>query len=86
MIFNGFVPKVNPIRMITCVILAGGKSRRMGGRPKALLLFRKKTFIGRVIDSVRPYTKNVVVVGGTGRMFKSFGVRHIKDYWPGAGL
>ena len=46
---------------ITAVILAGGKSSRMGS-DKSLLKLGNKTLIEHVVDTVRPYVKSVLIV------------------------
>lgn len=46
---------------ITAVILAGGKSKRMG-RDKSLLKLGNKTLIEHVVDAIRPYVQSVLIV------------------------
>ncbi len=46
---------------ITAIILAGGKSSRMGS-DKSLLKFGGKTLIEHVVNAVKPYVKTVLVV------------------------
>lgn len=46
---------------ITAIILAGGKSKRMGS-DKSLLKLGDKTLIEHVVDAVRPYVNSVLVV------------------------
>lgn len=50
--------------MIAAVVLAAGKSERMG-RPKALLPFRGRTFLETILDSIShsPVEYTVVVLG-----------------------
>ncbi|PYS41458.1 MAG: molybdenum cofactor cytidylyltransferase [Acidobacteria bacterium] len=50
--------------MISAIVLAAGKSERMG-RPKALLPFRGRTFLENILDAIRqsPVQQTVVVVG-----------------------
>ncbi len=46
------------------IVLAAGKSERMG-RPKALLPFRKRTFLGNILDAIsRSSIESTVVVLG----------------------
>ncbi|MCC2684918.1 MAG: formate dehydrogenase family accessory protein FdhD, partial [Paenibacillaceae bacterium] len=47
---------------LTGVILAGGQSRRMGGRPKALLPFGGEPIIRRQIAEMRKCCADVIVV------------------------
>lgn len=46
---------------ITALILAGGKSRRMGGRDKGLLPFADGVLIGRVLQAVSPQVGTVLI-------------------------
>ena len=50
--------------MLAAIVLAAGKSDRMG-RPKALLLFRGKTFLENILDVISrsPVQQTVVVTG-----------------------
>jgi molybdenum cofactor cytidylyltransferase len=51
--------------LIAAIVLAAGKSERMGGHPKALLKFRGKTFLEHVLDGVKGagIDTTVIVVG-----------------------
>lgn len=46
---------------ITAVILAGGKSSRMGS-DKSLLKLGGKTLIENIIDTLRPYVSSIIIV------------------------
>lgn len=46
---------------ITAIILAGGKSKRMGS-DKSLLKLGNKTLIEHVVDAIRPYVNSVLIV------------------------
>ncbi len=48
--------------MISCIVLAGGKSKRMG-RDKAFLKFKGKTFLKNVLDSVSKICDEIIIVG-----------------------
>lgn len=48
-------------REITALILAGGKSRRMGGRDKGLLPFGEGLLVGHVIRAVMPQVGAVMI-------------------------
>jgi molybdopterin-guanine dinucleotide biosynthesis protein A len=48
--------------LIDGVVLAGGRSQRLGGEPKAALRFRGRTLLDIALDSLRP-TRRVIVVG-----------------------
>ena len=51
--------------MLAAVVLSAGKSERMGGRPKALLQLKGKTFLEHVLESIARsgIPQAVVVVG-----------------------
>lgn len=46
---------------ITALILAGGKSRRMGGRDKGLLPFGDGLLVGQVLEAIRPQVGDVLI-------------------------
>ncbi len=48
-------------KQITALVLAGGKSRRMGGRDKGLLPFGDGLLVGHVIDAIRPQVGHVMI-------------------------
>lgn len=68
---------------ITAVILAGGKSSRMG-RDKALLRFGDRTFLENMIRLVSPFVKTVLISSGNPEHAR-FGVPVIGDEIPDAG-
>lgn len=51
--------------MLAAIVLSAGKSERMGGRPKALLSFKGRTFLEHVVESIGKagIAEMVVVVG-----------------------
>jgi molybdenum cofactor guanylyltransferase len=48
-------------RHITALILAGGKSRRMGGRDKGLLPFGDGLLVGHVLSAILPQVGGVMI-------------------------
>lgn len=68
---------------INGIILAGGKSQRMG-EPKAFLLFKGKPFIWYCIEALKPLVKEIIVVSDDPR-FDNFGVKRIPDAIPDVG-
>lgn len=46
---------------ITALVLAGGKSRRMGGRDKGLLPFGGGLLVSHIIDLIRPQVGQVMI-------------------------
>jgi len=68
------------------VILAGGRSRRMGGETKALLPLAGKPMLSHVIDRVRPQvTELSLSVECRSGLFDSFGLQQLPDLKPGGG-
>ena len=51
-----------PVRSASAVILAGGRSARMGGRPKATLVFEGVTLIERIAAELRRAFDDIVIV------------------------
>jgi len=70
--------------MAGLIILAGGKSSRMG-RNKALLSFGTKTGIERIVDELRPISSHPIVVTNEPHLFQHLGVRIVQDNYPGMG-
>lgn len=68
---------------ITGIILAGGKSSRMG-RDKGLLEFEGKTFIERIMESISPLVDSMIIVSSN-EEYDQFGVRRVEDIIPEAG-
>lgn len=68
---------------INGIILAGGKSRRMG-QSKAFMEFKGKPFIGYCIDAMKPLVRKIYVVSDDPR-FDAFDVERIEDDIKEAG-
>src|SRR5207244_6943578 len=60
--------RCDPVR-VTGVIQAGGKSTRMGGRPKALLELGGRWIIERVVDAVKPAVDELLIVTNTAEVY-----------------
>lgn len=66
-------------------ILAGGRSRRMGGRAKALLELDGKPMLQHVIDRVAPQVDRLVLsVETESKEFEPFGLLQVPDPKPGS--
>jgi len=50
------------INFITGVILAGGENKRFGGLTKAKILFRGKTLISRIINIIKDFFPELIIV------------------------
>ncbi len=46
---------------VSCIILAGGQGKRVGGRDKGLVLYHNKPLIKHVIDAVKPQVDDIVI-------------------------
>jgi molybdopterin-guanine dinucleotide biosynthesis protein A len=69
---------------VTGVILAGGKSRRMG-QDKAFLPFGRGMLIERVIEVIQQVTEDVILITNTPELYRGFGLPMFSDVIPGAG-
>ena len=70
---------------ITGVIQAGGRSVRMGGRPKALMELGGRRIIDRVADVVRAVADDVLLVTNTPELYASLDLPMVPDAFPDHG-
>lgn len=68
---------------ITGIILAGGKSSRMG-TDKGFLLLNKKPFVQYSIDALKPLVSNILIVSDN-QDYDRFGYNRINDITKNAG-
>ena len=68
---------------ITGVILAGGKSSRMG-TDKGTLVLKEKTFIQHIIDAMEPLVGDIIIVSDNPNHI-IFGIKRIEDTIKDAG-
>jgi molybdenum cofactor guanylyltransferase len=68
----------------TAIVLAGGKSKRMGV-DKSLLPFRGKPLIQHVCDQVRPHFDEILIAGGENRQFGFLEAPVVPDEVPDQG-
>jgi len=66
------------------VFLAGGQSSRMG-TPKAGLEFDGRPLLDHLVDRVRPFFPEVVVVAAPGQALPETAARRVEDDTPGEG-
>ena len=65
---------------ITGLILAGGRSSRMGGNDKALLTFKEKRLVDHVYERLAPQVAGVIINSNQNHeQYKTFGVRVVSD-------
>ena len=69
---------------ITAVVLAGGKSRRMG-RDKALMPWADTSLLGHVLQTVAAEFDTVLLSARDAEMYTEFGVPVLPDPVPNAG-
>jgi molybdopterin-guanine dinucleotide biosynthesis protein A len=74
-------PKKLPL---TCLILCGGKSHRMG-RPKAFLPYNGTTMIEHILQTAGEVFDEVLLVANDPEIFSDFGVDVVKDILPYRG-
>jgi molybdenum cofactor guanylyltransferase len=70
---------------VSGVILAGGKSRRMGGSPKALLPFGGRPLIEHIAETLRSVLPNCLVVTNTPDLYAFLGLPMVGDVFPEGG-
>jgi molybdopterin-guanine dinucleotide biosynthesis protein A len=70
---------------ITGVIQAGGRSIRMGGRPKALMELGGRRIIDRVAEVVREVADDVLIVTNTPELYASLDLPMVPDAFPDHG-
>lgn len=67
------------------LILAGGKSTRMGGRHKGDLIFREQTFLERIIEELKMEAETVWISYGTLIRREYPGCQIVQDEYPDCG-
>ena len=71
--------------MATAAILAGGRARRFGGRPKALLPIGGLRIIDRLLAALRPVVGEVVIIAREDGPYRELGLPIRHDVLPGTG-
>ncbi len=70
-------------KSLTGIILAGGKSSRMG-TDKAFLIYNNKTFIEHVIEALKPSVRDIIISANTA-VYSSLGYKVCNDSIPNCG-
>lgn len=65
------------------IVLAGGKSSRMGS-DKGLLTMNSKMFIERVIDALKPLVDDIIIVSNN-KIYDQFGFKRVADIFENSG-
>lgn len=68
---------------ITGIILAGGKSSRMG-KDKGFVFWNGKPFVNHSIDALKPLVNNIIIVSDYPQ-YDSLGYKRIEDVFPETG-
>jgi molybdenum cofactor guanylyltransferase len=75
--------------MRSAIILVGGEARRANGQEKFFFLYQGRTFIGRLVDSLRHVTDEIIIVAKNPEQCRRFetmpDVRCIADIRQGIG-
>ena len=79
------MPPVVLMSGVSGVILAGGKSRRMGGFPKALIPFGGRSLIEHIAETLRSVLSDCLVVTNTPDLYASLGLPMVGDVFPESG-
>lgn len=69
---------------ITGIILAGGRSRRMG-KDKSFILLSGKPLIEVLIDKLSSLFKDLIIISNKPHLYKRYGIRIVKDILPDRG-
>lgn len=70
---------------VTGVIQAGGKSKRMGGRPKALVEVGGTRIIDRIVEALSPVLSDLMIVTNTPDLYAFLGLPMVPDVFPDHG-
>ena len=70
---------------VTGVIQAGGRSTRMGGRPKALMELGGRRIIERVLAALTAVVDDVLLVTNTPDLYAFLGLPMVADIYPDRG-
>jgi len=68
---------------ITGIIIAGGKSSRMGS-DKGFLLLNDSTFMSSIIENMKPLVHDIIIVSDT-TTYDKFGYKRVQDIIKDAG-
>jgi molybdopterin-guanine dinucleotide biosynthesis protein A len=74
-----------PMPRVTGVILAGGKSRRMGGAPKALLDFGGRPLIRHIVETLGSILPDCLIVTNSPELYAFLERPMVGDVFPEGG-
>ncbi len=67
---------------ITAVVLAGGEGSRLGGVDKALLSWRGRTFIERIVECIAPQVALLLINSNRTAPYPGLDIPIVADPWP----
>jgi len=70
---------------VSGIILAGGKSRRMGGAPKALIPFGGRPLVQAIAETLGSVLPDSLVVTNTPELYAFLGLPMVGDVFPEGG-
>ncbi len=70
---------------VSGIILAGGKSRRMGGSPKALIPFGGRPLVQTIAEIMGSVLPDCLVVTNTPELYAFLGLPMVRDVFPEGG-
>jgi molybdopterin-guanine dinucleotide biosynthesis protein A len=73
------------MRSVSGVILAGGKSRRMGGTPKALIPFGEQPLVQHIVATLGSVVPDCLVVTNSPELYAFLGLPMVGDVFPDGG-
>jgi molybdenum cofactor guanylyltransferase len=82
---GAIMPPIALMSRVSGVILAGGKSRRMGGSPKALLPFGGRPLIEHIAETLRSVLPDCLVVTNSPDLYAFLGLPMVGDVFPHGG-
>ena len=78
------LPTSAALPALTAVILAGGSGSRLGGIDKALLRWRGRTFLERIVEQLTPWATQLLINSNRCSHYDGVDLPVIADPWPEA--
>ena len=74
----------NESTRVSCIILAGGQGKRVGGADKGLILYNNKPLIEHVFDAIKPQVDDIVISANRNiESYKSYSAKVTGDSTEG---
>ena len=69
-----------PEQKFSCIILAGGEGKRVGGQDKGLISYKDKILIQHVIDAVKVQTDEIIISANRNvKEYETYGYKVVSD-------